>query len=156
MSYTWRPSKRAGSTGLVTLPNGGRAIGGILANGSHSVRSVQAVRFALSATAVSASLHTANAPVAGNDVPRGKFSFWNASPPGWSMRSIHVLPLPPPRCDVKTRYFPSGDHRGFELSVPGDVKRCGSPPVYGTTHTSRWYLLSFSFTVCTVNATRWP
>src|SRR5438876_261947 len=70
------------------------------------------------------------------------------------MRSIHVLPFPPGRCDVKISSLPSGDHRGLELSVLGDVRRCASPPAVGTIHTSRWYLLSFSFTVCTVNAMR--
>jgi hypothetical protein len=37
------------------------------------------------------------------------------------MRSAHVVPLPPGRFDVKNRYFPSGDQRGFVLSAPGDV-----------------------------------
>src|SRR5690242_18351972 len=72
------------------------------------------------------------------------------------MRSIHVAPRPPGRCDEKTRSLPSGDHRGLELSVLGDVKRIGAPPAVFTTHTSRWYLLSRSFTVCTVNAMRLP
>src|SRR5467141_3133040 len=83
------------------------------------------------------------------------------------MRSIHVLPFPPGRCEVNTRYLPSGDQRGFELSALGDVNRSGSPHPLGalcgvpghavaTTHTSRWYLLSFSLTVCTWNAMRLP
>src|SRR5258705_9440927 len=72
------------------------------------------------------------------------------------MRRIQVLPFPPGRCDVNTRYFPSGDQRGLELSVLGDVKRLGSPPDVGTTQTSRWYLSSFSLTVCTWNAMRLP
>src|SRR5690606_9219781 len=54
------------------------------------------------------------------------------------------------------KYFPSGDHRGFELSVPGDVTRYGSPPSTGATHTSLWRRFSFSTTVVTVNATSFP
>src|SRR5881394_1300553 len=72
------------------------------------------------------------------------------------MRSIHVAPRPPGRFDVKIRYFPSGDQRGLLLSVLGDVKRVAAPPLVGATHTSRWYLLSRSLIVCTVNATRPP
>src|SRR5919109_220793 len=72
------------------------------------------------------------------------------------MRSIHVVPFPPGRFDVNIRYLPSGDQRGLLLSVLGEVKRIGAPPLTGTTHTSRWYLLSRSLIVCTVNATRPP
>src|SRR5438093_13117202 len=72
------------------------------------------------------------------------------------MRNIHVLPRPPGRSEVKTRYFPSADHRGLLLSVLGDVNRTDAAPSVGTTQTSRWYLLSRSFTVCTVKATRPP
>src|SRR3954471_6921171 len=72
------------------------------------------------------------------------------------MRNIQVLPFPPVRCDVKIRYLPSADQRGLELSVLGEVNRCGSPPAVGTTQISRWYLLSFSLTVCTWNAMRLP
>src|SRR5205085_11645655 len=49
-----------------------------------------------------------------------------------------------------------GDQRGLLLSVLGEVNRTGSPPAVDATQTSRWYLLSFSFTVWTVNATRPP
>src|SRR5690349_17154899 len=72
------------------------------------------------------------------------------------MRSIQVLPFPPVRLDVKIRYLPSADHRGLLLSVLGDVKRIGSPPLVGAIQISRWYLLSCSLMVCTVNATRLP
>src|SRR6185503_5962244 len=53
---------------------------------------------------------------------------WNASPDGASMRRIHWLPpVPPARFDVKKRYLPSSDQRGLLASVPGDVRRTGSP-----------------------------
>src|SRR5215475_7584741 len=131
MSYTCRPSNRDGSVGLVIAPNGGRAIGSIFAYGSSWCR-------ALSAGTESPSLHTARRPLLVTEVPRGKSCCWNASPPGWSMRSIQVEPCPPGRVDVKRRYFPSGDQRGLLLSVLGDVKRTAEPPLVGTTHTSRW------------------
>ena len=67
-----------------------------------------------------------------------------------------LLPFPPARNDVKKRYFPSGDHRGALLSVPGEVKRCGSPPAVGTTQISLCRLFSFSRTVVPVTATRSP
>src|SRR5215218_10100298 len=90
-------------------------------------------------------------------VPRvGRLSGWNASPPGRSMRSAQVFPLPPGRLDVKSSSAPSGENRGFELSVLGDVYRTGSPPAVGATHTSLWRRFSFSFTVVTVKATSRP
>ena len=60
------------------------------------------------------------------------------------------------RVELKSRYFPSGEKRGFELSVLGDVYRVASPPATGTTHTSLWRLFSASRTVVTVNATSFP
>src|SRR5688500_2564297 len=72
------------------------------------------------------------------------------------MRSAHVFPLPPGRCDVNRRYLPSGENRGFELSVLGDVYRTGCPPAVGTTQTSECRLFSASFTVVTVKATSRP
>src|SRR5689334_9323128 len=54
------------------------------------------------------------------------------------------------------RSLPSGDQRGAKLSVLGEVNRTGAPPDVFATHTSRWYLLSRSFTVITVNATWLP
>src|SRR5688500_16717585 len=107
---------------------------------------------ALSGGSESASDQTENAWLAGIAPSRGYFSSWNASPPGWSMRNIQVLPLPPGRCDVNSSSLPSGDQRGLVLSVLGDVKRRASPPAVGTTQTSRWYLLSFSSAVCTWKA----
>jgi hypothetical protein len=58
--------------------------------------------------------------------------------------------------ELKRRYFPSGEKRGFELSVLGDVYRIASPPATGTTHTSLCRLFSLSRTVVTVNATSFP
>jgi hypothetical protein len=72
------------------------------------------------------------------------------------MRRAHVDPLPPGRLDVKNSIEPSCDQRGFELSVPGDVHRTGSPPAVGTTQTSECRLFSDSFTVVTVIATSRP
>src|SRR3954447_14567763 len=66
------------------------------------------------------------------------------------------FPFPPLRDELKKRYFPSGDQRGLLLSVLGEVKRCGSPPEVGTTHTSLCRLFSASRTVVTVTATRSP
>jgi hypothetical protein len=37
------------------------------------------------------------------------------------MRSAQVLPFPPGRLDVKKRSVPSGEKRGLELSVLGEV-----------------------------------
>jgi len=37
------------------------------------------------------------------------------------MRIAQVFPRPPGRVEVKKRYFPSGEKRGPELSVPGAV-----------------------------------
>src|SRR5690606_38983449 len=68
----------------------------------------------------------------------------------------HVDPLPPCRCDLNNRYFPSCDQRGFQLSVPGDVERTGSPPAAGTTHTSEGRRFSAASTVVTGKATRLP
>src|SRR5688572_19889627 len=72
------------------------------------------------------------------------------------MRNAHVRPLAPGRVEVKSRYFPSAEKRGFVLSVLGEVKRTGSPPAVGTTQTSACRLFSDSRTVVTVNATRRP
>src|SRR5881397_2056214 len=72
------------------------------------------------------------------------------------MRMAQLFPLPPGRVELKKRYFPSGDQRGAELSVPGEVKRCGSPPAVGTTQISLCRLFSASRTVVTVKATRSP
>src|SRR5258708_33761989 len=72
------------------------------------------------------------------------------------MRMAHAFPLPPARCEVNRRYRPSGDQRDRLLSVPGDVRRLGSPPVVDTIQTSLCRLLSDSRTVVSVNATRSP
>src|SRR5687768_7885980 len=72
------------------------------------------------------------------------------------MRSPQVRAREPGRVELKRRYFPSGENRGFELSVLGDVKRVASPPLAGTTQTSLWRLFSLSRTVVTVNATSLP
>ncbi len=68
--------------------------------------------------------------------PAGKLSSSNASPPGLSMRSAHVVPFAPSRFEVNMRYRPSGDQRGLELSVDGDVNRAGAPPLTGATQIS--------------------
>jgi hypothetical protein len=72
------------------------------------------------------------------------------------MRKPQVFAREPARVELKSRYFPSGENRGFELSVLGDVYRVGSPPPTGTTHTSLCRLFSLSRTVVTVNATSLP
>src|SRR5688500_10975999 len=72
------------------------------------------------------------------------------------MRRPHVRLREPGRVDVKSKYLPSGEKRGFELSVLGEVYRVGSPPAAGTTHTSLCRLFSLSRTVVTVNATSFP
>src|SRR5678816_4523194 len=72
------------------------------------------------------------------------------------MRNAHVRAFEPVRTELNSRYFPSAEKRGFELSVLGDVYRVASPPAVGTTQTSLWRLLSFSRTVVTVNATSFP
>src|SRR6478752_4704865 len=72
------------------------------------------------------------------------------------MRRPQVRAREPGRVELKSRYFPSGEKRGFELSVLGDVYRVASPPATGTTHTSLCRLFSLSRTVVTVNATSFP
>src|SRR5690625_470605 len=48
--------------------------------------------------------------------------------------------------------FPSSDLLGFELSVPGEVRRTGSPPSAPTSQISECRLLADSLTVVTVKA----
>src|SRR5678816_210003 len=72
------------------------------------------------------------------------------------MRKPQVRAPEPGRVELKSRYLPSGEKRGFEPSVLGDVYRVASPPATGTTHTSLWRLFSASRTVVTVNATSFP
>jgi hypothetical protein len=67
-----------------------------------------------------------------------------------------VRPRVPGRWEVKSKWVPSGDHRGFELSYPALVKRWGAPPSDFTTQTSLCRLFSLSRTVVTVNATYLP
>jgi len=67
-----------------------------------------------------------------------------------------VRAFEPGRVELKRRYFPSGENRGFELSVLGDVYRVASPPATGTTHTSLCRLFSLSRIVVTVKATSFP
>src|SRR5215204_103873 len=68
----------------------------------------------------------------------------------------HVVPRPPVRCEVKKRYFPSGDQRGLLLSVPGEVQRSGAPPAVVATHTSLCRRFPASIARVTVIATRFP
>ena len=72
------------------------------------------------------------------------------------MRSPQVLALLFGRDDENSNILPSGDHRGAELSVLGEVIRIGSPPPVPTIHTSECRLLSASRTVAAVNATHFP
>src|SRR5687768_12976222 len=102
-------------------PYGGRAIGCIFANGSSARR-------ALSEGGEAPSGHTEMREPAAVEPRHGNFSSWNASPAGWSIRSIQVFAFPPGRCDVNMSSLPSGDQRGLELSVLGEVYRCGGPP----------------------------
>ena len=88
--------------------------------------------------------------------PEDTLSTSKASPPGRSMRSAQVRPLPPGRVDAKSSSFPSGDQRGLLLSTPGEVSRIGSPPAAGTSQTSECRLLSATTTVVTVKATCFP
>ena len=80
----------------------------------------------------------------------------NASPPGWSIRRPQLRALLPGRLELKSSSFPSGDQRGFMLSMLGEVNRCGSPPSVPTTQISEWRLFSASRTVVTVTATQRP
>src|SRR5688500_6585493 len=144
-----RPSNRFGSSGCVIAPYGGRAIGCMAENASR-----RRVESAL-VSGVTGSLHTAKLLSRGTD-PLGWSCISIASPPGWSMRSPHVRTVDPGRVELKSRYLPSGEKRGFELSVLGDVYRVASPPAAGTTHTSACRLFSLSRTVVTVNATSLP
>jgi hypothetical protein len=88
--------------------------------------------------------------------PDGTLSTSKASPPGRSIRSAQVRPLPPGRVEEKRRSFPSGDQRGLLLSTPGEVSRIGSPPAAGTSHTSACRLLSAATSVVTVKAICFP
>src|SRR5689334_22935523 len=72
------------------------------------------------------------------------------------MRRPHVRAFDPGRVELKSRYLPSAEKRGFELSVLGDVYRVASPPATGTTQISLCRLFSLSRTVVTVNATSLP
>src|SRR5690606_32418923 len=143
------PSNRRGSSGWVIEPYGGLAIGGIAANGSFVLESAESRS---SSGRGAGCVKTAKRLSRGME-PVGYVSIWTASPAGRSMRSAHVDPLPPGRLELKKRYAPSGDQRGFELSVPGEVTRYGSPPSVGTTQISEWRRFSDSLTVVTVKAT---
>src|SRR5689334_18927821 len=72
------------------------------------------------------------------------------------MRNAHVRARDPGRVELNSRYFPSAENLGCELSVLGDVYRVASPPAIGTTQTSLCRLFSLSRTVVTVNATSLP
>jgi hypothetical protein len=106
-------------------PNGGRAVACIRVNGS-SARAESPGSSGRGAPPHgppvpprSPRVYTANPPSAGM-LPDG-YGIWNASPPGWSMRSTHVLPWPPGRLDVNSRCRPSCVQRGFVLDTPGAV-----------------------------------
>jgi hypothetical protein len=86
----------------------------------------------------------------------GSDGSWKASPDGWSRRIAHAFPFPPARCEVNSRWRPSGVKRGLLLSVLGLVNRVGVPPAVGTTQTSLCRRFSASRTVVTVKATRRP
>src|SRR2546421_11713059 len=105
MSYTWRPSKRDGSSGFVTAPYGGRAIACIFAYGS-SPRRVE------SGGVESASLHAVSGRPGVADEPAGYFPSGKPPPPAGPCETSKGLPERPGHSTWKSDTWDPVTRRG--------------------------------------------